>query len=137
MVVHQGENQRKRDDARPTHGVPAAFHDEIAAENHLFRERRRDEKRQREHEYLYWEFPRGDGWVAVRWGDWKGLLREASKGNTRMELYDVKNDLLEEQDVAADHPDIVARMWEFIRASHTEAGNPLFRTTITIPEKID
>ena len=98
---------------------------------------RGDEKRQREHEYLYWEFPRGDGWVAVRWGDWKGLLREASKGNTRMELYDVKNDLLEEQDVAADHPDIVARMWEFIRASHTEAGNPLFRTTITIPEKID
>ena len=91
----------------------------------------------KEHEYLYWEFPRGDGWVAVRWGDWKGLLREASTGNTRMELYDVKNDLLEEHDVAADHPDIVARMWEFIRASHTDIGNPLFQTTITIPEKID
>ena len=39
---------------------------------------------------------------------------------------------LEEHDVAADHPDVVARMWEFIRASHTEPENPLFK--MEIPE---
>ena len=40
--------------------------------------------------------------------------------------------LPEEHDVAADHPDVVARMWEFIRASHTEPENPLFK--MEIPE---
>ena len=79
-----------------------------------------------------WEFPGGKGWVAVRWGDWKGLLRKVKEGNTQLELYDVRHDLLEEHDVAADHPDVVARMWEFIRASHTEPENPLFK--MEIPE---
>ena len=81
---------------------------------------------------LQWEFPGGKGWVAVRWGDWKGLLRKVKEGNTQLELYDVRHDLLEEHDVAADHPDVVARMWEFIRASHTEPENPLFK--MEIPE---
>ena len=90
------------------------------------------ERRQQEHDYLYWEFPGGKGWVAVRWGDWKGLLRKVKEGNTQLELYDVRHDLLEEHDVAADHPDMVARMWEFIRASHTEPENPLFK--MEIPE---
>ena len=90
------------------------------------------ERRQQEHDYLYWEFPGGKGWVAVRWGDWKGLLRKVKEGNTQLELYDVRHDLLEEHDVAADHPDVVARMWEFIRASHTEPENPLFK--MEIPE---
>ena len=80
----------------------------------------------------YWEFPGGKGWVAVRWGDWKGLLRKVKEGNTQLELYDVRRDLLEEHDVAADHPEIVAKMWEFIRASHTEPENPLFK--MEIPE---
>ena len=79
-----------------------------------------------------WEFPGGKGWVAVRWGDWKGLLRKVKEGNTQLELYDVRHDLLEEHDVAADHPDVVTRMWEFIRASHTEPENPLFK--MEIPE---
>ena len=30
------------------------------------------------------------------------------------------------------HPEIVAKMWEFIRASHTEPENPLFK--MEIPE---
>ena len=44
----------------------------------------------------------------------------------------MRHDLLEEHDVAADHPDVVTRMWEFIRASHTEPENPLFK--MEIPE---
>lgn len=90
------------------------------------------ERQQQEHDYLYWEFPGGKGWVAVRWGDWKGLLRKVKEGNAQLELYDVRRDLHEEHDVAADHPEIVAKMWEFIRASHTEPENPLFK--MEIPE---
>ena len=44
----------------------------------------------------------------------------------------IRDSLLEEHDVAADHPDVVARMWEFIRASHTEPENLLFK--MEIPE---
>ena len=62
----------------------------------------------------------------------KSLVCPIKEGNTQLELYDVRHDLLEEHDVAADHPDVVARMWEFIRASHTEPENPLFK--MEIPE---
>ena len=62
------------------------------------------ERRQQEHDYLYWEFPGGKGWVAVRWGDWKGLLRKVKEGNTQLELYDVRHDLLEEHDVGPTTP---------------------------------
>ena len=32
-------------------------------------------KKQKEHEYLYWEFPGGKGWLAVRYGSWKGIVK--------------------------------------------------------------
>ena len=43
-------------------------------------------KDQRQHEFLYWEFPDLDGEKAVRWGKWKGLLKDIKKGNRRMVL---------------------------------------------------
>ena len=75
-------------------------------------------RRQQEHDYLYWEFPGAKGWVAVRMGVWKGLVQKVAKGNTRMELYNLAEDPRETTDVAAEHPDIVARMWEAVRAEH-------------------
>lgn len=88
------------------------------------------DKRQKEHEYLYWEYPGGKGWVSVRWGRWKGLLRKVNEGNTSLELFDITTDVREEHDVAAQHPEIVERMWRYIREAHTEPENPLFRMTI-------
>ncbi len=88
------------------------------------------QKRQKQHEYLYWEFPGGKGWVAVRYGKWKGLLREVKSGNDRIELFDISTDLREEHDLAAEHPEIVEKMRQFIRESHTEPENPLFMMDI-------
>lgn len=88
-------------------------------------------REQPQHEYLYWEFPGSKGWVAVRWGDWKGLLRRVKEGNDRFELYDLKNDPREEHDLAAQHPEIIDRMWSFVSASHTEPANPKFRMEIS------
>lgn len=79
--------------------------------------------RQKDHEALYWEFPGGKGWVAVRIGDWKGLLMDVKKGNSQMELYNIVEDPQETTDLAAEHPEIVEEMWKIVRTSH-EAANP-------------
>lgn len=91
--------------------------------------------RQQEHEYLYWEFPQSGGWVAVRIGQWKGLVKKVNQGNSGMELYDLKNDPRETTDVAADHPEIVERMWEIVRDSHEEPvlDIPKFKLDIKFP----
>ena len=68
--------------------------------------------------------------MAVRWGDWKGLLRRVKASNRQMELFNLTDDPRETHDVAAEHPEIVERMWSFIFASHEEPGNPKFRMPI-------
>ncbi|MBP5720682.1 MAG: arylsulfatase [Bacteroidales bacterium] len=94
--------------------------------------------KQQEHEYLYWEFPGAQGWVAVRIGQWKGLLQRANKGNQTMELYDLQADPRESVDVAAEHPEIVQRMWEVVRNSHEESvlDFPKFKTNISFPDAV-
>ena len=74
-----------------------------------------DEQNQRQHEYLYWEF---QGRQAVRIGDWKGY-RESADGE--LELYDLATDIGERDDVAAQHPEIVARITEIMRSGRSES----------------
>ena len=87
-------------------------------------------RKQKEHEYLYWEAPFGKGLVAVRIGKWKGIIRGVRKGNRKMELYDVsvpgKTVENRENDQAALHPEIVEKMWEVIREAHSTPADPDF-----------
>lgn len=87
-------------------------------------------RKQKEHEYLYWEAPFGKGLVAVRIGKWKGIIRGVRKGNRNMELYDVsvpgKTVENRENDQAALHPEIVEKMWEVIREAHSTPADPDF-----------
>ena len=95
------------------------------------------EEEQNNHSYLYWEFPKfkgGNGWLCVRMGRWKGLVEDVADGCTKMQLYDIEYDKREERDVAVEHPDIVADMWQAIYASHTPASNPLFQLNVCYPE---
>jgi arylsulfatase A-like enzyme len=71
--------------------------------------------RQRQHEYLYWEFYEGGSSQAVRMGRWKGVRKPMLTG--QIELYDLEADLSEQNDVASRHPEVVAR----IRAAMAEA----------------
>ena len=85
-------------------------------------------ERQKEHEYLYWEYPDPTiGLKAIRMGKWKGIVNNIRKGNSTMELYDLESDLREEHDVAAEHPDIVRKLTRLMEKSHTEPENPKFR----------
>jgi arylsulfatase A len=79
-------------------------------------------------EFLYREFPAYGGQQIVRIGDWKGVrqsLMPRGKAAPRMqiELYDLKNDPTESQDVADKHPEIVARIERLMKEQHVNSAD--------------
>jgi arylsulfatase A-like enzyme len=74
-------------------------------------------KKQRDHEYLYWEFhERKTTNQAIRTGRWKAV-RHSPKGP--IELYDLEQDLGETTNIANQNPEIVDRMRDFFESSRT------------------
>lgn len=79
----------------------------------------KDEK-QEQHKYLYWEFHELGGRQAVRMGDWKAVKYNVLRDlDAKIELYDLTNDISEKQDVAEDHPEIVAEMEKILNEART------------------
>lgn len=75
------------------------------------------QKGQAQHDYLYWE---NRGNVAVRFGQWKGLRRNLLKHpDAPLELYNLKEDVGETNNIADKHPDIAAKAIEIIKNQHT------------------
>ncbi len=75
------------------------------------------------HDYLYWEFTEQGGKQAVRRGDWKGIrLNVAENPDGPLELYDLKVDLGEERDVAAQHPEEAVQLAELMAAAHADSA---------------
>ena len=73
---------------------------------------------------LFWHYPHygnqgGEPSGIVREGDYK-LIRYYEDG--REELYNVKEDIGEEKDLAKDHPDLVKKLSEKLSAHLTEVG---------------
>ena len=58
-------------------------------------------------EYLYWECQYGKQ-QAVRMGPWKGFRFGGTK--EPIELYDMRKDIGEKNNIASAHPDVVKRM---------------------------
>jgi arylsulfatase len=77
---------------------------------------------QRRHEYLYWEFPGYGHQQAVRAGDWKAVRHGVNRAGSEFELYNLRSDLAEQHNVAAEHPDIVRRIKVIARAAHTRSN---------------
>jgi arylsulfatase A-like enzyme len=74
---------------------------------------------QKKHEFLYWEFHEQGKKQAVRMDDWKGVrLNVAKDPDGPIELYNLKDDIGEKHDVAGQHPDIVAKIAEYMKLSH-------------------
>ncbi len=87
---------------------------------------------QQKHDFLYWEFSPTDQ-IAVRMGDWKMVV---VKGRPR--LYNLAEDIHEDNDVAAFNPDVVGKMIDVIMREHEP--NDYFPVTMpdrnSIPEVI-
>ena len=67
---------------------------------------------QEKHEMLYWEFR---SQIAVRKQNWKAIQ---TKPNRAWELYDLNKDISETTNIAVKHPDVLAKMKSFAKASH-------------------
>jgi arylsulfatase A-like enzyme len=93
---------------------------------------------QKEHEFLYWEWHRynwgkrkniPDGLMqAVRMGKWKAVRHNS---NDPFELYNLGSDISEKSNTAAKHPDVIAKIEDFVTTVRTEP-----RPQIE-PEKLD
>tara|TARA_Y100000588_G_scaffold389695_1_gene493163 strand:+ start:3250 stop:4890 length:1641 start_codon:yes stop_codon:yes gene_type:complete len=79
------------------------------------------EPSQKVHEFLYWEFPSYQGQQAVRMGNWKAIRKNIFKDNLQLELYNLETDPIEENDVAADHPEIVSKIEAILVQEHSPA----------------
>jgi arylsulfatase A-like enzyme len=70
-----------------------------------------------QHEFLYWEFHERGFEQAVRYGDWKAVRHGLDQP---LELYNLKSDIAEAHNIAAQHPDIVATITKYLATAHTE-----------------
>jgi arylsulfatase len=74
---------------------------------------------QAEHDFLYWEFPSYGGQQAIRYGDWKGVRTGLFKDpDAPIQLYNLKDDLAEEHNLAEQHPEIVYLLDSLMKTSH-------------------
>lgn len=72
------------------------------------------------HPYLYWEFHELGGRQAVRMGNWKAVIYNVlENADAELELYDLGKDVGEENNVAAQHPDIVAEIKKILKEART------------------
>jgi len=77
-------------------------------------------KKQKQHEYLYWEFHEQGGKIAARMGNWKAVklnIDKTPQGVT--ELYNLSTDIGETNNIALSNPEIVKKMEEIIKQAHT------------------
>ena len=72
----------------------------------------------KERECIYWEFHERRFVQAVRTGNWKGVR----VGKDRpVELYDLRVDIGEKNNVARAHPDIVAKIESLLKSARTDS----------------
>lgn len=85
-------------------------------------------KKQKQHEYLYWEFFEQGGRQAVRMGDWKGVRYDVNRDHqSPLELYDLSTDIGEEHNVAAANPKVVKKIDRIFKNARTESEFFKFR----------
>jgi arylsulfatase A-like enzyme len=72
-------------------------------------------------DYFYWELHEtAKPLQAVRFGDWKAIRNGPGLA---LELYNLSTDLAESKDVAAAHPDLVAKAESLMKAAHVDDPN--------------
>ena len=83
-----------------------------------------DKGKQKEHEYLYWEFHEGGGRLALREGDWKmDVLNAISKDKEKIELYNLADDLGETNNLANANPEKTKQMYDKLKSIRTVSDN--------------
>ncbi|QKZ14686.1 arylsulfatase [Spirosoma sp. KUDC1026] len=75
--------------------------------------------KQKQHSYIYWEFPEKGGQIAVRMGNWKAVKTDLRKNKQApWQLYDLSRDVAEKTDVARQHPELTQQFDAIITREH-------------------
>ncbi|MEE8451804.1 MAG: arylsulfatase [Thermoguttaceae bacterium] len=79
--------------------------------------------KQQPRKYLYWEFRAYGGQQVVRMDKFKGIRQNMGRKDNpnplKIELYDLAADPSEKNDIAADQPEVVAKIEAIMREEHT------------------
>ncbi len=80
-------------------------------------------EKQKKHDFLYWEFAGYGGQQAVRMGPWKAvrqnMLRKNNPDPLKIELFNLAEDVGEQNDLAAEKPEIVEKARDLMSREHT------------------
>jgi len=91
---------------------------------------------QPKHQYLYWELTEKGGRVALRQGEWKVIRYNVRnrKQKAKYELYNLAEDLSEQHDVAAQHPDKVKELVSLLKSARTKS--PINKWNMILEDKV-
>lgn len=71
-------------------------------------------------DYYYWELHEGPSLQAARWGDWKAVRNGPQ---AKVEIYDLKTDSAEGNDLAASRPELVEKALAIFKDAHVDDPN--------------
>jgi arylsulfatase len=78
---------------------------------------------QKEHEYLYMEFPAYGGQQMLRQGKWKAVRQNLIKEpDAPIELYNLEEDVEEKQNLADMYPKIIEELWINMKKARTKSS---------------
>ena len=80
-----------------------------------------DENISLDREYIYWEFPSYGGQQAARMGDFKALRTDIKKGNDKIELYNLSEDIREQTDISSENPEIIKKFNDIFDREHIKS----------------
>jgi len=77
-------------------------------------------KKQKQHDYLYWEFHEGGGKIAIRKDNWKAVILNVDQGlkQNHMELYRLDTDRAESKNLAAQYPEKCKELFQLAVQAH-------------------
>ncbi len=80
-----------------------------------------DENISLDRKYIYWEFPSYGGQQAARMGNFKALRTDIKKGNDKIELYNLSEDIREQIDISSKNPEIVKKFVDIFSREHVKS----------------
>ena len=76
---------------------------------------------QKQHEYLYFEYPEKNGQLAIRMGEWKGVKTNLKKNpGAPWQIFNLKTDRNETMDVASRHPQLIRTFDKIVKQEHSK-----------------
>ncbi|MGN6547406.1 MAG: arylsulfatase [Aureliella sp.] len=85
--------------------------------------------KQQQHDFLYWEFHEGGfKQAALYQGRWKGIRSGAP--DAPIALYDLKSDVAEKNNVAAQHPELAQKIGDYLATARSDSPDwkPVWKT---------